>query len=368
MANGDDREAAETAEQQETLFMGAPFGSSVDGETAEQSPAPETAALGEDPLLGEPFEGEPFAGEPFAGETFAGEPFAGADALGSEAALYGEGVADHSPTAAFLAAEEEVLLAAHHREPRVERTVFRVIATLATAAVILAVVSNVLWSPAGARIRGGGLPASAGGPEVAPVEVKLEKPAISLLPAQILAHETLAHHPVPGQGDISGEAIYATLNMNLEAMVPVGVYARAEGFASDEDARQRLNEIMAPYQTRAESLLASGVTPVEAGFSEDLGAYVVGWTRGPYAIFVKTHFKDKIPADKRDFLRNQSKPVVDAIDLFQRTGQEGLQLGKSPTESETQPPAPAENPPPAAGEAPVPTPADTAEPTDPHGD
>lgn len=279
------------------------------------------------PLPGTKADGDHFS-IPFSGAPFAGKPFDGPSVVKNEQPPYSL-AADHAAARSpAVLAEERELLTSHHRSRRPERTVFRSIATLASLAVILAVTVNVLWSPAGARLRGAGMTAVVEPSDETPVAVRLEKPAISLLPAQILAHETLAHHPVPGQGDLSGEAIYATLNMNLEAVVPIGVYARAEGLASEVAAQERLDEILLPYQTQPETRLAGGVTPVRAGYSRDLGAYVVGWTRGPYAIFVKTHFKDKIPAEKRDLLPNQSRPVVEAIDLFQRTGQEGLQLGK----------------------------------------
>lgn len=215
------------------------------------------------------------------------------------------------------------------RRSHTERRVFRVLAVLALLAVGLSLGLNWLLSPARTYVAAsvGTLDQRAG------VAIKLDTPSIDLLPETIIGFETIARQPVPGQGDLAGEAIYATLSMNLEASVPIGVYARIEGFGSAEDADQRARQMLEPYTLRAEDVLAGGATLARGGFASDEGAYAVAWARNEYAVFVKVAFKDKVPAQKRDFLRVQSRTVVDGVDVYQRTGKQGVSFGGGPAAS-----------------------------------
>lgn len=208
----------------------------------------------------------------------------------------------------------------------VERQILAAVAVLAVLALCAAFALNWFLSPAGAPEQVAvelGMPV-----KYQPDVLHLDQPAVELLPQQILAYETITRQPIPGQGDQAAEAIYVTLNMDLTAQRPTNVYARVEGFADEGEAARRLDDMMAPYPTKAANGLASGVTVTRTGYALDEGAYAQGWTYGQYAVFVKTSFIDfVIPAQKRQILATQSQIVVDAIDLFQRTGAQGIQAG-----------------------------------------
>jgi hypothetical protein len=86
--------------------------------------------------------------------------------------------------------------------------------------------------------------------------------------------------------------------------------------------------MMAPYPFRAGTALTNGVTPTRTGYTVDEGAYAQGWVYGSYAVFVKASFIDmNLPAQKKQFLATESQIVVDAVDLFQRTGAQGIRAG-----------------------------------------
>jgi len=219
------------------------------------------------------------------------------------------------------------------RAARVERAAgrarlaARIAGGVAAVAVALAVGANWYVSAgpgASASAVVAGAPGSAGGRGAVP-DVELDKPPIELLPESVIAYETLARHGVPGRTRVAAEALYATLNMELDVQVPVSLYARVEGFATTAEARTRLESLMAPQTVRAEDLMVNGVTPAKSGFTADESAWYVAWVRGAYLVYVKSSFKDLAPFEKRDFLRNVARPVIEAIDVFQRTGRQGIQ-------------------------------------------
>lgn len=152
-----------------------------------------------------------------------------------------------------------------------------------------------------------------------------DESAIKMLPSTIIAFETIAHHPVPGRGNQAAEALYVTLNMNLEIQRPIALYARAEGFASTAEAEAELKKRMAPYTVRPENRKI-GAKIATTAYSADEGTWAVGWIEGPYYTFIKAEFKDKIPAQKRDFLRTLGVPLAEGVEKFQRTGEQGLQF------------------------------------------
>lgn len=157
------------------------------------------------------------------------------------------------------------------------------------------------------------------------LDFALEKSALDLLPGQVIAYETVARHPVPGRGEQAAEALYVTLNMDVEIQVPIALYARAEAFASSAEAQSALQERMSPYSLRPERM-QFGSKIAQTGYSDDEGTWAVGWSEGQYYTFVKSQFKDKIPVEKRDFLRNLGRPLVAGIEKYQRTGEQGLQF------------------------------------------
>lgn len=151
----------------------------------------------------------------------------------------------------------------------------------------------------------------------------VETPAVDLLPTSIISYETITHQAVPGQGNRAAEAIYVTLNMDIEIQVPISVYTRVETFASAAEARTKLDERLAEYTVRP-ATIPVGAQVVETGFRGDEGAWAAGWTTGTSYVFVRSAFKDKIPVTKRDFLHGLGQPVVEGIEKFQRTGKQGL--------------------------------------------
>lgn len=149
---------------------------------------------------------------------------------------------------------------------------------------------------------------------------------IGELPGSIPGFETIARQAVPGRGGHAVEALYVTLNMNLEAQVPIAVYVRAEGYGSDALASQRAGEAMKSFTSSASKVRIGKLGVGKAGYTPDRGAYGVAWTRGNYMFFVKSAFRDKVPAEKREFLIGQARPVVNAIDAYQRTGKRSMKL------------------------------------------
>jgi hypothetical protein len=147
--------------------------------------------------------------------------------------------------------------------------------------------------------------------------------AVEMLPGDVIAFETIARHEVPGAGPRAAEAVYATLNMNVEIVCPISLYARVELFNSSADAASALESRMTSFPLRPEQLQV-GTHVAQAAYSADEGAWAVGWLEGQSYTFVKAAFKNTIPADKRDFLRDLGRPLTQEIEKYQRTGEEGL--------------------------------------------
>jgi len=199
---------------------------------------------------------------------------------------------------------------------------FAILAIVAIVALALAAAVNWVWSPSRQTLTEN-QPAGSGG-LYQPAPLHLDQPAIDLLPETILSFETLARQPVAGQADTAAEAIYVTLNMDIEEQVATNTYARIEGFATDVEAKKRVDELVNQYPLRQATQLVNGVTSVKFGYNATGASYTALWTRGQYMVMVKTSFAQHIPADKRDILGAQLRPVVDAVDKFQRTGKQGI--------------------------------------------
>ena len=151
-----------------------------------------------------------------------------------------------------------------------------------------------------------------------------EVAATERLPLDIISYETIVRHEVPGRGNQAGEAIYVTLNMNIEIQRPISVYALVEEFASSDEAERALAERMTEYATRVETIQV-GDRIADSGYRADEGAWAVGWVDVNSYTFVKTAFKDLVPLQKKDFLRSVGRPAVEAIEVYQRTGRQGIQ-------------------------------------------
>lgn len=203
----------------------------------------------------------------------------------------------------------------------VHRT-FRVLAYATLVALLISILVN-WWFVRGI---GEALP-SAGSGSVSgvpdPGEVTLDAPAVDYLPDRILQYETITRQPIPGLGDRAAEAVYRTLNMNLEAQIEIIVYARVEGFASGSGAQERQAELMAQY-TRETSSGQLGGAAVSRGFTSDKGAYAISWTDGQYVTFIKSSYAEWIPAIQKDLVVDPGERIADAVEVYQRTGRQGV--------------------------------------------
>jgi hypothetical protein len=208
-------------------------------------------------------------------------------------------------------------------DPAILRRVARTLGIAAVLCLLLAIAVNWIWSPRGA-FQAAAASARLGVLATETATPALPKPSLGMLPASVLAYETIARHPVPGQGDRAAEAIYVTLNMEVDVQVPMSVYARVDGFGTDAEARAHVAEVMRGYPVRQESTKVGPTTIARSGYRADEGAWMVAWARGRYSVTVKSGFKDKVPVDKRQFLRSLGMPVVQAVETFQRTGKQGL--------------------------------------------
>lgn len=216
------------------------------------------------------------------------------------------------------------------RRETMARGVFRAIAAAAALAIIVAAVLNWLWITQYAPVprsvetvlRGGSIEDALA---ARPVD---SASAVNKLAPVIIGYETTARHAVPGATRGKGEAIYRSLDMDVEVQVAISTYASVEMFASETAARERVREIMTLYPVRQENSLVASVTPAVTGFTENEGARAIVWVRDSYVTLIKTMYGRGIPAQRRDFLKNVGAPVATATDIYQRTGKSGVEVGK----------------------------------------
>lgn len=232
---------------------------------------------------------------------------------------FGEGVNIEPPSTAATSAPRV-------SPPDPARRAFLVLSVVAPVALAAAVLANWLWAPlSGPSGAGAADDLTVGAGVVATETVELEKPAVDLIPERVLQYETISHQAIPGLEDRGGEAVYKTLNMNIEARIEIVVYARTEGFGSALEAKTRLDQLMSPYSANRSNVTLNGATPAISGEAPDGGAYAVGWLRGNYATMVKASFAEWTPKDQVPLIKQQGDHIVDAVDVFQRTGREGVQ-------------------------------------------
>jgi hypothetical protein len=204
-----------------------------------------------------------------------------------------------------------------------ERRIFRVLALLAFLLVVLAVLVNWMWGPeAGGEDTLSAPDGAEAGTSVSPVD--LDKPPLDLLPDRIIGYETITRQDVPGSDQTVAEAIYATLSMDIEIQRPITVYVRVEGYADASTAAARKTEVMSAYTTNPASMQLGGAAIADTGYTADEGSFMVAWSTGQHLVLVKAMFREQIPADRRDFLERQARPVAEAIEKFQRTGEQGI--------------------------------------------
>jgi hypothetical protein len=201
------------------------------------------------------------------------------------------------------------------------RAVARSLAILAVLAVVAAVLLN--WRAMGSlRVASSARSGTGAGGFSAE---ELPKPPLDMLPSTVLSYETIARQPVPGTGGVDAEAIYVTLNMDIEIQVPIVIYARVSGKPAPEEAQRVLEDTMASYPLRRGELALGHGVVATAGLSRDESAWMAGWTEGQYVILVKSTYRDKAPFEKRDFLTNLGKPVAEAVARYVKTGTQGIE-------------------------------------------
>lgn len=200
---------------------------------------------------------------------------------------------------------------------------FRAMLVAAAVALIAAVIVNwraVPWDWGSGRLR---VSARAPRGNVPPPGVKTE---VGQLPDSIPGFETITRQPIPGLEGHAIEALYVSLDMNLEVIAPIATYVRAETYQSDALARQRAAEVMKPFRVGASAVRVGKTMVGKAGYVADRGAYAITWTKDRHVFFVKSAFRDKIPVEKRDFLAGQARPVANGIDAYHRTGARGIKF------------------------------------------
>lgn len=151
-------------------------------------------------------------------------------------------------------------------------------------------------------------------------------PALNMLSPTVIQYETMARHNVPGKGASQAEAIYASLNMDMAGSVPVSIYARAEGFPSPDQARERLAEFAKQYPAKARQATISELTPAYEAYSADETVYVLGWVKDSYFVYVKSTFLRTPPVEKKTYLLDAARPIATACDIYQRTGKSGIEV------------------------------------------
>jgi hypothetical protein len=220
-------------------------------------------------------------------------------------------------------ADDETLLRA--------RRVARVVTIASIFALAVAVVVNGLWvtqwgpqrrsfaQAAGirseARYEPASMPAVGG-------------PVLDLLIPTIIGYETIARQVVPGTDGTQAEAVYASLNMEVQVQVPVSIYARAERYGTREQADERVAKLVAEYPREGRQATINGLVPAYVGFTEPLEAYIIVWIRDTSVCYVKTTFLRHPPAERRrELLGNTAAPVAAATEVYQRTGKSGIELG-----------------------------------------
>lgn len=209
-----------------------------------------------------------------------------------------------------------------------ERVLARVLWACATLLILAAVVFGVL--PEGTTLADlramvtGEEPMGVNDPRALSYLEDLERQPVDTLPGRIMEFETTVLQPVPARPQ-AAEAMYMPVDMKLTIETPVRVYANVEAFPDAASAAARVTELMEEYPVGRRSELLGGVTVGEVGMKADDSALIVAWSHGQFCVFTKGVF-DRVPprdgtAERR--LSSQGVYVAHAVELFQRTGQQG---------------------------------------------
>ncbi|RJQ54654.1 MAG: hypothetical protein C4521_03925 [Actinobacteria bacterium] len=195
----------------------------------------------------------------------------------------------------------------------VEKRLFKVLFLMALLSIAAATAVN--WSAGPLEISLGGstkiaVPGRAGVPP------PFIAPSVKDLPPSIPGFEAIGQHIVPGSKGRSVEAIYVTLNMNLEAQVPTTIYTRVDGFSSAAEASDGVAKAMETFKHRRETYVLPGGKRAMAGYTRDESAYAISWSVGAKVFLVKAMFRDVAPTQKKTFLSSQARPVAKAIHKY----------------------------------------------------
>ena len=200
-----------------------------------------------------------------------------------------------------------------------ERIAFRVLVTLAVVVTAVALLLSLLPRGCADAVREvvddrPGVPGFLGDLDTQPQD---------LLPSSVTMYETVTRQQVPGMPHVA-EAIYLTYDMAIQVHRPTTSYARVEAFASQQEAASRIDELMAEYPVDQRRVALGTVTPATTGYAPDEGAWMAAWTRGQFLVRVRVFFDGPVPVDKGTILHDQGMHIARAVDLYQRTGSQGV--------------------------------------------
>ena len=101
------------------------------------------------------------------------------------------------------------------------------------------------------------------------------------------------------------------------------MYVRVELFDSAAEATARLAGFMEPYATDGGDLMI-GSTSARYGWAADRSSYARGWTSDNAMTLVKASFSEWTPEHTFEIIERQGVAVSEAVEIFQRTGLEGV--------------------------------------------
>lgn len=211
---------------------------------------------------------------------------------------------------------------------RPERTAARVLGITAALAFAVAVAANMFFATGGTGELPQPAPLAPQGEVPAPASLGKTKSPLTMIPKRILTYETTARHTIPGREKTAAEAMYVTLDMDLEAQISLVVYVRVEAFATADAAARQAEENAGAYPLQAKSLTLNGQTKARSGFAKDSSSLATTWSYARYSTLVKASYRDGVPAlvkNRQRFLRRLGEPVAKAVEIYQRTGREFLQ-------------------------------------------
>jgi hypothetical protein len=153
----------------------------------------------------------------------------------------------------------------------------------------------------------------------------LEKQPVESLPSNVFNYETIALQEMPGMPQ-AAEAVYKPWDMDIALATPVRIYSNVEAFPSGAQAEARKGELLEGYPVDQRDELLGGVTPAKIGLTSQTDAWIGCWTRGQFCVYVKVFFDRPVPADgsAKSILDPQGMYLSRLIDLYQRTGQQGV--------------------------------------------